>query len=113
MRKPQSDPDQLAMSDVLCDFCAHEWTLERPMVEGHRGSCICGPCLEAAYRALVIGAEGEHTPDEKCLLCLENRTEPMWCNPANPQAKACVRCVRQSAAVLQKDPDSHWTRPER
>jgi hypothetical protein len=113
MRRPGSDPDHLAMTDILCDFCRREWTEERPMVEGHQGSCICGPCLTTAYRATVLD-EAPATPGSgaRCALCLEDRADPMWDSPVEPGTRACRRCVRQSAAVLQKDPDSRWRRPE-
>lgn len=47
-----------------------------------------------------------------CKLCLETRSEPLWQSPLDATALACRRCVRQSAAVLQKDPDSGWRKPE-
>ena len=34
MRKPDTDPDNVRMTDVLCDFCLGEWTEETAMVEG-------------------------------------------------------------------------------
>lgn len=123
MHRPGCNPDDLRMSDVLCDFCHREWTDQRPMVEGHRGSCICGACLEVAYTQLMAPREelaGEQTAApppstalrRTCVLCLEEHPPPFWESPLNPEALACRRCVRQSAAVLQKDPDSHWRRPE-
>ena len=100
------------MADVLCDFCLQPWTDARPMVEGHRGSCICGDCLRAAYVLLVLRSAGQDAEGATCTLCLENRTERSWKHPENAGATACLRCVRQSAAVLQKDPDLGWKRPE-
>jgi len=90
MRREGCDPTNVQMSDVLCDFCSREWTDARPMVEGHQGSCICGDCLAAAYRAIVL------------------QPPPAVSAPA----RACRRCVRQSAAVLAKDPDLGWRKPE-
>jgi hypothetical protein len=106
------------MSDVLCDFCRREWTDDLPMVEGHQGSCICGDCLAAAYRALAQrpaapGADPGADPPQ-CILCLEKRDEPTWQAPGADAAAAhaCRRCVRQSAAVLQKASEFGWRKPE-
>ena len=46
-----------------------------------------------------------------CRLCREERDERSW-SGALPGARVCRRCVRQSAAVLQKDPDLGWRKPE-
>jgi hypothetical protein len=107
------------MSDVLCDFCLQTWTEERPMVEGHQGSCICGDCLAAAYRVLVMVESAVPETPSKCILCLELRSEPSWHAPADTatarvdgvQPSACRRCVRQSAAVLQKVSEFGWRKP--
>ena len=113
MRRPGCDPLDVQMSDVLCDFCAREWTDARPMVEGHQGSCICGDCLAAAYRAIVLPPPPAAPAPARCTLCLEDRDEPTWtAGPAGSTARACRRCVRQSAAVLAKDPDFGWRKPE-
>ncbi|MBY0307762.1 MAG: ClpX C4-type zinc finger protein [Phycisphaerales bacterium] len=96
----------------ICDFCRRPWAEERPMVEGHRGSLICAPCLTVAYTELVhlhLGAERAGTV---CTMCLENRSQPQWESPLFAEAHACVRCVRQAAGVLSKDPESGWKRPE-
>ena len=121
MRRPECDPNDVRMSDVLCDFCGREWTEALPMVEGHQGSCICGDCLRDAYRTVVLGAAGASGPS-RCALCLEEREDPSWApGPGGPRPapstdaaapRACRRCVKQSAAVLQKDPDLGWRRPE-
>lgn len=111
MRRDGHDPMNVQMSDVLCDFCAREWSDALPMVEGHQGSCICGDCLTAAFRALVIETPSAPAGPVRCTLCLEDRDEPGWQGGARP-ARACRRCVRQSAAVLAKDPDSGWRKPE-
>ena len=98
------------MSDVLCDFCGREWTMELPMVEGHQGACACGDCLRAAYVAIVLPElpSGDPSP---CVMCLETRTDPWWTNPARPAARMCRRCARRSGTVLEQDPDSGWTKP--
>ena len=120
MRKPGTDPDNVSMSDVLCDFCHREWAEEVPMVEGHHGSCICGRCVSVAYAQLVqhegISEDAEYT----CPLCLdgpEDRAalgrgdEPGWRSPVEEEAVACWRCVKMAAKTLGRDPESDWTVP--
>ncbi len=96
-----------------CDFCGSAWDERRPMVEGHRGSLICASCLSIAYTELVHLDSG-YAPDRKqvCVLCLENgRDELHWASPLDETVLACRRCVKQSAGVLHKDPDSPWKKP--
>lgn len=96
-----------------CDYCRTQWDEKRPMVEGHRGSLICGSCLSIAYTELVHLTSG-CVPDRKdaCLLCLENgRDELHWASPIDETVIACRRCIKQSAGVLHKDPDSPWKKP--
>ena len=89
------------------------------MVEGHQGSCICGDCLADAYRVLVMVESAVPETPSKCILCLELRSEPSWHAPADTatarvdgvQPSACRRCVRQSAAVLQKVSEFGWRKP--
>ena len=111
MRREGCDEDNLQMSDMLCDFCAGEWTLERPMVEGHHGSCICGSCLRVAYTELVLAKGGDAPKGYKCVLCLEQREDPGWQSPAR-EVCVCRRCVKQSAGVLGKDADIAWSKPK-
>lgn len=118
MRAPGCDPEDLQPSDFLCDFCGRAWSEDRPMVEGHQGSCICGSCLADAFRAIVVAGPDQaggapSAAASRCTLCLEVRDEPAWSAGGLPGAVACRRCVRQSAAVLQKDAESGWRRPER
>lgn len=97
----------------LCDFCHQPWDDDRPMVEGHRGSLICANCLSIAYTEMVhlkLGSPVES--DTPCLLCLEHgRDDPHWRSPVVEDAIACKRCLKQSAGVLQKDPDYNWQKP--
>jgi hypothetical protein len=111
MQRPGTDPENVQMSDILCDFCRREWTEELPLVEGHQGSVICGFCLTEAYRALILKKAGTAPEGYKCILCLENRPDPGWRSPEHPEAAACARCVRQCAGVLSKDTDLKWTKP--
>ncbi|MBS0190183.1 MAG: ClpX C4-type zinc finger protein [Phycisphaerales bacterium] len=110
MQRPGTDDNNVQMSDILCDFCGKEWTLERPMVEGHRGACICGECLTLAYTAVVIDGSATAPAGFMCELCRENRPDAGWKSPATGIA-ACFRCIKQSAGVLQKDAESGWKKP--
>ncbi len=112
MHKPGCDPNNMQMSDVLCDFCHKEWTETMPVVEGHHGSIICGGCLSIAYAATVneginTGAEGY-----QCTMCLEQRAEDAWASPAFPEATICRRCIKLAAGVLERDEDFAWRRPK-
>ncbi|MBU3728385.1 MAG: hypothetical protein FGM37_03940 [Phycisphaerales bacterium] len=131
MRRDGTDPDNVQMSDVLCDFCAQEWTADRQMVEGHHGSCICAPCLTDAFRAVVLegrdDAADARAPSEcsgttersesadnaapRCTMCLETRSEPHWRGLGRPQALACRRCIKMASVILERDPDAAWARP--
>ncbi len=97
-----------------CDFCRRSWADDLPMVEGHQGSLICARCLTVAYTTLVVS---EDAPLPKggatCTLCLEERTQPEWRSPLHDEAVVCLRCVKQSATTLEKDPDFGWKKPER
>ena len=97
--------------DFLCDYCRRAWDGTFPMVEGHQGSLICGECLSAAYRALVLHEGDGVGPGLRCAMCLEERAQAEWRGSAEPGAIACERCIRQAAQSLSKDPDWEWTRP--
>jgi hypothetical protein len=116
MRREGTDPDNVQMEDVLCDFCRRSWTLERPFIEGHHGSCVCGDCLTAAYRHVSIAglddasfsaAPGGYT----CTMCLEQRPDPCWRSVEHADAFICRRCIKLAATALEKDPDYGWRRP--
>jgi hypothetical protein len=96
-----------------CDFCRSAWDEDLAMVEGHRGSIICGRCLSVAYAELVHLKSGRPCqPGEACVLCLEDgRDDPHWESPTRDGVLACRRCVKQSAGVLHKDKDIAWTKP--
>jgi len=93
-----------------CDFCARGWADDRPMVEGHQGSLICAACLSVAYASLALHGEGMELSGSKCTMCLEERKQPQWPSPVR-EARVCLRCVKQSATILEKDPDYAWRRP--
>jgi ClpX C4-type zinc finger len=111
MRRPGTDENNVQMSDVLCDFCGSSWSDQRPMVEGHQGGCVCGSCLSLAYREVVIAEANLAPTGYRCILCLEARTDPAWASPMREGVHLCKRCIKQSAAVLAKDPDYGWKRP--
>ena len=84
------------------------------MVEGHRGSLVCGNCLAVA--SSEINAYNEDPTDEstvKCVMCLEDRKGAHWRSPLYEEAVICKRCCRQSATTLEKDPDFEWSKPKR
>jgi hypothetical protein len=81
------------------------------MVEGHRGSLVCGPCLTVAYVSVILAGEGAGLPpDAACTLCLVHKDEPHWRSPAK-DAAACRACILQAARMLEKDRDTNWSRP--
>ena len=112
MRKPDTDPLDVRMTDVLCDYCHREWTESIPMIEGHHGSCICGRCLSTAYAAVVHGGTDDGGGAFSCRMCLEERKDASWASPIDPEAFACLRCIKLAARALEKDGDSGWARPE-
>lgn len=112
MHRPGSDPDNMQPGDFLCDFCRRAWDGTYAMVEGHRGSLMCGGCLTIAYRTLVMIRDTEHPRKRRCVLCLEERDQAEWISPAYEDAVACERCVRQAAQAMSKDPESGWSRPD-
>lgn len=90
------------------------------MIEGHRGSVICGNCLAVACAALAGDPGGDAGGDFDCTMCLEGAkdraaldraAEGGWRSPMYPEAAICRRCADQAAGALQLDPDSDWTRP--
>ena len=97
----------------VCDFCLNTWSDDRPMVEGHRGALVCSHCLSIAFSELVHLRSGSPVePGETCVLCLEpDRPGLHWRSPVREEAIGCIRCIKQSAGVLHKDPDHAWTKP--
>jgi len=113
MHREGADPVNMTAEDFLCDFCGQHWREDRPFVEGHRGSCICGPCLTVAYAELVLHKTGEEPGEgEACTLCLRPEPgEPAWRSPVRDEALACRTCVKRSAGVLHKDAETDWRKP--
>lgn len=121
MRKPETDENNVQMSDVLCDFCHVEWTEARPMLEGHQGSCICGNCLSIAYREVILHEQNVAGAAFRCAMCLESEKdraaiergdEPGWRSPLYEDATICRRCIKLASGALHKDADSGWRKPQ-
>lgn len=112
MHRPGSDPSDMRAEDFLCDFCGHHWAEDRPMIEGHRGSLVCGACLSVAYAAVVGSQAGERSLGGACTMCLETRPEPHWTSPLQAQASICRRCIELAARQLARDRSSGWRVPD-
>ena len=102
----------------LCDFCHGVYAdyetdtfADKPMIEGHHGSLICLNCLTVAYTDVDLGGGGAEHSGAKCTMCLEERDQPQWQSPAHPESLICLRCIKQAATALDKDPESGWKRP--
>lgn len=109
---PMHDPTQEGTpAFFICDFCRRPWSEDRPMVEGHQGSLICGPCLTVAYAELALNESPSIATGATCTMCLEERKQPAWRSPMFDEAIICLRCVKQSATTLEKDEESGWRRP--
>lgn len=117
MRRDGADENHLTPEDFLCDFCGSPWAAQRPMVEGHRGSLVCAACLSLAFDELWNRPGGAVPPGDAatpaCRMCLETRNEPHWTSPIDPHARICRRCAKQSVVMLERDPESGFTRPGR
>ncbi len=112
MRREGSDENNLQPADFLCDFCGNSWADDRHMVEGHRGSLICSRCLALAYDELWNRlAGGALPPTTTCMMCLEEREESCWPSPVRDGAWICKRCTKQSAVMLERDPEANFKRP--
>lgn len=111
MHRPGADPANMQATDFLCDFCASHWQELRPMVEGHRGSLICGPCLTLAYGAVVQAGLDDAPQGADCTMCLELRRDGLWRSPLRTEAAICRRCIELAARRLARDPECSWTVP--
>ncbi len=95
-----------------CDFCCRAWAEDLPMVEGHRGSLICGECLTMAFSA-VNGAGAQVMGDQgSCALCLQYKSTAAYESPTVPGCWACQECITRSAVLMERDNEVGWTRPQ-
>jgi hypothetical protein len=108
----QTDPNGILIASS-CDFCSKVWDPagEEIMIEGHKGSLLCLKCLSAAYAAVVLHKTGDEHKGKMCVMCLEERSQPQWESPVNEGKLVCLRCMKQAATALEKDPETGWTRP--
>ncbi len=111
MQRPGADPNDMTVSDFLCDFCGRAWDGAFPMVEGHQGSLICGSCLTVAWTEVVTLETDAAPAGATCAMCLQEKDDPMWASPVR-KAFACRPCVKQAAGRLHKDPDWDWEKPD-
>ncbi len=119
MHRDGADPERIQPEDILCDFCTRAWGEDVAMVEGHRGSCICGDCLTVAWRAVVEGGlddapaplDDPDAPSWICTMCLEARSDPAFQSPVRPEAYICRRCIRLAGRALDLDEDHAWNKP--
>lgn len=101
----------MQVTDFLCDFCGKAWDGAFPLVEGHQGSLICGSCLTVAYTETVHMEMNGAPAGYKCTMCLEERDQRAWQSPVREEGVVCLRCIKQSATRLDKDPDWDWNKP--
>lgn len=96
-----------------CDYCTRIWDPEGTelMIEGHQGSLICLKCLSIAYADVVQAGGGFQNQGLKCTMCIEDREQPQWESPVNEGVRICLRCMKQAATALEKDPETGWKRP--
>lgn len=108
----ETRPDGTLLRSV-CDFCSREWDPAGTeiMIEGHQGSLICTRCLSTAYADIVHHGGGFEHQGKKCTMCIEERNQPQWESPVNEQSRVCLRCIKQAATALEKDPETGWKRP--
>jgi hypothetical protein len=125
MLRPGADPENVSELDFLCDFCGSTWKSDRPMIEGHKGSLICGHCLTAAYTQVVLRNAGLTVPEHvACTLCLLNKSGDYWQSGTRVEVReeevqielepgnaVCRWCIERSAGMLSKDGESGWKKP--
>jgi hypothetical protein len=126
MHRPGSNPEQMSETDFICDFCGSTWKPDRPMVEGHKGTLICGVCLTSACRQVLVDNAGITVPQHvACTLCLLNKSGDYWQSATRvdvseseiviepePGNAVCRWCIEKSAGMLEKDGEGGWKRPK-
>jgi hypothetical protein len=97
---------------LACDFCGRDWDMEKPMIEGHRGSILCIDCL-----ARAIGDAADAGEPFACTMCLRRfdaggrryrSVEPS--TDANADAVICWDCIQQADRAFGKDAQTDWQR---
>jgi len=109
----KTNPDGSLIAS-FCDYCARQWDPEGTelMIEGHQGSLICLKCLNTAFASVVLHSGGTENSGKTCAMCLEERDQPEWASPIEESKRICLRCIKQAATALEKDPESGWKRPK-
>ncbi|MDP7008506.1 MAG: hypothetical protein QGI78_02940 [Phycisphaerales bacterium] len=111
MHRADTNVNDVQLEDILCDFCGDTaWANGTPCVEGHRGSVVCGDCLSKAYRRVVLVGNTE-LQNTTCTMCIERRDQSLWKGSFGEGANICLRCIKQSATVLEKSEHWDWERP--
>lgn len=112
-------PDGTVISSS-CDYCQKLWDPDGDtiMIEGHQGALLCLSCLSIAYADVVHHGGGFEHQGGKCRMCLEERAQPQWESPVVQDDKGkgvlvCLRCIKQAATALEKDPETGWKRPKK
>ena len=106
------DTDAAGNEYFKCDFCRESWSESRPMVEGHKGSLICAPCLTVAYTQVIVNGDGPTRHEAAgCALCLLHKDAPHWISPMDPGVVICRDCLDGAARTFERDPESGWRRP--
>lgn len=102
-----------SLIESTCDFCGRVWDPEGSelMIEGHHGSLICLKCLSLAYADVALHGGGFEHQGKPCTMCLEERNQPEWESPVVEGSRVCLRCIKQAATALEKDPETGWKRP--
>lgn len=115
MQREGINPENVQMSDILCDFCLTPWREEGLFIEGHEGSVICGPCLKIAWLEVQDDVEVLIPVGVKCTMCLEDRMKDCagWQSPVNEKAWVCKGCVELASETIEKDAETDWQRPGR
>ncbi len=112
MHRNGADPTNMQPGDFICDFCLTPWDGTFPMVEGHKGSLICGQCLSVAFAEAATSSPSTDPASEprKCTMCLAEKDGAGWASPLH-DAWTCVTCIKRGSGKLHKDPDWDWRKP--
>ena len=97
---------------LACDFCGTDWDMEKPMIEGHKGSILCIDCLARGIEEAKPAPAGF-----MCTMCRQDYEAgtkayiPLERAPnANPKAVICWDCLQQADRTFARDKDTDWER---